>query len=229
MSAALATMMLASCQNEEIVNKATDGRMFTLEVSQGMDSRTTLTPATGGYQTLWSEGDQIYVTSEDGKTTGVLTLVSTPGSPNGTFQGFVFGEGDLCYISKYENSLGGKVIVNGYSAWEYTDTPANLNLFTSIAKWFDSPIYLNWKNPNVVSRVQPYIRTNGKKAVVMLVNASLDTTNPFEIAVKGEMTEAVLLNPDGSEIKLEIRRENDRVFANIPTINPWDIAFVLLR
>jgi len=97
MSAALATMMLASCQNEEIVNKATDGRMFTLEVSQGMDSRTTLTPATGGYQTLWSEGDQIYVTSEDGKTTGVLTLVSTPGSPNGTFQGFVFGEGDLKY------------------------------------------------------------------------------------------------------------------------------------
>ena len=141
----------------------------------------------------------------------------------------VFGEGDLCYISKYENSLGGKVIVNGYSAWEYTDTPANLNLFSSIAKWFDSPIYLNWKNPNVVSRVQPYIRTNGKKAAVMLVNASLDTTNPFEIAVKGEMTEAVLLNPDGSEIKLEIRRENDRVFVDIPTIDAWDIAFVLLR
>jgi hypothetical protein len=141
----------------------------------------------------------------------------------------VFGEGDLCYISKYENSLGGKVIVNAYSAWEYTDTPANLNLFRSIAKWFDSPIYLNWKNPNVVSRVQPYIRTNGKKAAVMLVNASLDTTNPFEIAVKGEMTEAVLLNPDGSETKLEIRRENDRVFVDIPTIDAWDIAFVLLR
>lgn len=141
----------------------------------------------------------------------------------------VFGEGDLCYISKYENSLGGKVIVNAYSAWEYNDTPADLNLFSSIAKWFDSPIYLKWKNPHIISRVQPYIRTNGKKAAVMLINASLDTTNPFEIAVKGEMTEAVLLNPDGSETKLEIHRENDRVFVDVPTIDSWDIAFVLLR
>ena len=81
----------------------------------------------------------------------------------------------------------------------------------------------------MISRVQPYIRTNGKRAAIMLLNASLDTTNPFEIAVKGEMTEAVLLNPDGSEIKLEIRHENDRVFVDIPTINAWDIAFVLLR
>ena len=141
----------------------------------------------------------------------------------------VFGEGDLCYISKYENSLGGKVIVNAYDAWEYTDTPANLNLFSSIARWFESPLYLKWKNPHVVSRVQPYIRSDGKKAAVMLVNASLDTTNPFEIVVKGKMTEAVLLNPDGSETKLEGYRENGSIYVDIPTINAWDIAFILLR
>lgn len=96
-SAAIVSMMLANCTDKELVDQATDGRMFTLEVSRGMDSRTTLTPATGGYQTLWSEGDQIYVTSEDGGTTGVLALVSSPGSANGTFQGYVFGEGELKY------------------------------------------------------------------------------------------------------------------------------------
>jgi len=140
-----------------------------------------------------------------------------------------FGEGDLCYISKYENSLGGKVVVNGFDAWEYTDTPANLYLFSSIAKWFNSPLCLKWKNPHMVSRVQPYIRTDGKKAAVMLLNASLDSTNPFEIIVKGDMTEAVLINPNGSEIKLVSHRENDCLYVEIPTITAWDIAFIKLK
>ena len=93
MSAAVVTMMLASCTNEELVNQTTDGRMFTLEVTKGANSRTAL----DGLQTVWSEGDKIYVTSEDGKTTGVLTLASKPGLPDGTFQGYIFGEGELKY------------------------------------------------------------------------------------------------------------------------------------
>lgn len=145
------------------------------------------------------------------------------------FRANMFGEGDLCYISKYQNELGGKIIVNGFDAWEYTDSPANLNLFTSIAKWFEAPLYLKWENPHAVSRVQPYIRTNGKQAAIMLLNASLDTTNSFEIAVKGEMTKATLLNPDGSETALTCYKKGDRLFVDIPTIYPWDIAFVLLK
>lgn len=95
-STAVAAMMLASCTNESLVNQKADGRMFTLKVSQGMDSRTTLTPVAEGFQTLWSEGDQIYVTSEDGKTTGVLTLdPQDKGKPSGTFTGYIFGNGTL--------------------------------------------------------------------------------------------------------------------------------------
>ena len=98
MSAAIVSMVFASCTNEELVNQTTDGRMFTLEVSQGMDSRTTLTQTPEGYQTLWSAGDQIYVTSEDGKTTGVLTLdPQDAGKPSGSFSGYVFGKGELKY------------------------------------------------------------------------------------------------------------------------------------
>lgn len=140
----------------------------------------------------------------------------------------VFGEGDMCYISKYENSLGGKVIVNGYDAWEFTESPNNLHLFSSMAEWFDCPIRLRFKNNDVISRVQPYIRTNGKRAAVMLLNASFDTTNPFEIMVKGEMTNAVMIDHDNNEIKLDCFKEKDRLCVNIPTINMWDIAFILL-
>ncbi len=139
----------------------------------------------------------------------------------------LFEEGDRCYISKYTNALGGKVIVNGFDAWEFTDNPCNLYLFSSMAEWFDAPIRLKWENPNAVSRVQPYIRTNGKRAAVMLLNASMDTTNPFEIVVKGSMTEAVLLAPDGSETALKSRREEENLCIEIPPIDCWDITYIL--
>ena len=90
--AAVATMMFASCQNDMIESVEQQGRMFTLEVNQG-GSRTAL----DGLQTVWSKGDQIYVTSEDGQTTGVLTLIGEGGDASGKFSGFVFGNGELKY------------------------------------------------------------------------------------------------------------------------------------
>lgn len=90
--AAVATMMFASCQNDMIESVEQQGRMFTLEVNQG-GSRTAL----DGLQTVWSKGDQIYVTSEDGQTTGVLTLIGEGGEAGGKFSGFVFGNGELKY------------------------------------------------------------------------------------------------------------------------------------
>lgn len=130
--------------------------------------------------------------------------------------------------SKYQNKLGGKVVVNAFDAWEYNDQPHNLYQFASICKWFDMPIYLRYSNPNTVSRVQPYIRSNGKQAAVTLLNASFDTTYPFEVCVKGNMTNAVLLSPDGSTLSLESKREDDRLCVSIPEIAMWDIAVVLL-
>ncbi|MBE6729963.1 MAG: hypothetical protein E7568_07020 [Ruminococcaceae bacterium] len=141
----------------------------------------------------------------------------------------IFGEGDKWYISKYENSLGGKVIVNGFDAWQQCDTPSNLYQFASIAEWFDSPLRLKYENAEAVSRVQPYIRTDGKKAAIQLFNASLDTTNPFEVIVKGDMTKAILLKADGSEIPLTCHRGKEHLYVNVPTISPYDITFILAK
>ena len=62
----------------------------------------------------------------------------------------------------------------------------------------------------------------------MLLNASLDTTNPPETSVKGEMTRAVLLASYGSETLLNTRREGKRILVYIPEIGIWDIAHILL-
>ena len=97
----LSTLLsLVSCQSEKLVNDggSQQGQQFTLTASKGMGgSRTAIING----QTVWSEGDKIFVSSKDGRTTGVLTLnpESIKKDPTkGTFSGFVFGDpDDLAY------------------------------------------------------------------------------------------------------------------------------------
>ena len=90
MSTALMALMTASCTNEEIINQPFEGEgvPFTLSAEHGMASRTTLS----GQQTLWSEGDQIYVSSADGSVYGVLTLKNGANSNSAEFFGYISGD-----------------------------------------------------------------------------------------------------------------------------------------
>ena len=96
MSAAMLAFLAASCTNEELVQEPmmSGGQPFTLSAEHGMASRTVL----DGNQTLWSEGDQIYVSSADGSVYGVLTLKKGAGSDKAEFFGYVSGDpSELAY------------------------------------------------------------------------------------------------------------------------------------
>ena len=83
------------------------GQQFTLTASKGMGgSRTAIING----QTVWSEGDKIYVSSKNGDVTGVLTLTSEPGEPTGTFSGFVFGNPDKLAYSVFPAPTDGTEI-----------------------------------------------------------------------------------------------------------------------
>ncbi|MBE5893486.1 MAG: hypothetical protein E7286_08945 [Lachnospiraceae bacterium] len=129
-------------------------------------------------------------------------------------------------ISKYENAMGGKIIVDSYDPWHYCDEAHRLYLYSSIAEWFGAPLRMCWPDPCRISRIQPYIRTNGSKAAILLVNASLDTSYETEILVRGTMTKAVLVHKDGSETSLSCHREGEQLCIRIPPIGGWEIACV---
>ena len=71
-----------------------------------------------------------------------------------------------------------------------------------------------------------HIRTNGSKAAILLVNASLDSSYGTEILVRGTMTKAVLVHKDGSETSLSCHREGEQLCIRIPPIGGWEIACV---
>lgn len=128
-------------------------------------------------------------------------------------------------ISKYQNELGGKIIVDSAGPWHLVDDIGRVNLLASIAKWFGCP-YIEWENQFMVSRVQPFVKTDGKKALVMLLNTSFDRSYPFQITVGGEMKVATLLKENGEELPLEVIRKNGSLSIKVPEIAPWEIATV---
>lgn len=100
---------MVGCQSEKLVDDgSSQSSLVTLTASKGMgNSRTAIV----GTQTVWSAGDQIYVSSKDGKVTGVLTLEAEyAGKTEGTFSGFVFGNPKSLEYSVFPAPKNGTVI-----------------------------------------------------------------------------------------------------------------------
>lgn len=97
------------------------GQQFTLTASRGIQSRTNLGTEKNTLQLRWSAGDQIYVSSKDGKTTGVLTIKEgDENKPSATFSGFVFGHPEDLYYSVYPvPNEDGKIEMTGVVGNEY--------------------------------------------------------------------------------------------------------------
>jgi len=83
---------LVGCQSEKLVDEGGSqqgGQMITLTVTKSSGSRTEL-GGTDGKQTVWSEGDQIFVSSYDGTVYGHLDIKSGVGETTGEFSGFIY-------------------------------------------------------------------------------------------------------------------------------------------
>jgi len=134
-----------------------------------------------------------------------------------------------CCISKYENSLGGKVVVFGYSPWNYIGCPAKMWQLKQIAWWMGTPAVLRFAKEYAVSRVAMFVRGNSKKAAVTLINASLDPSTPFEVLIRGDMTTARILNTDGYDAQATVRRENGVLAVTVPQMQPWREYIILAQ
>ena len=172
-------LILVGCQDETLVNNGSlQGPEFTLTASKGVMSRTHL--GSDGKQTLWSEGDRIYVSSADGSVYGYLTLVADDANKNvGTFTGNLQGEGDLD-----PNSLVYAVYPVPSRNWpdDGTVAPLNLSSVTGGDK-LNAPMVGQVENQNVVfENTCGILRLN-------LQNANKAAGKSFKISAKsGEET-----------------------------------------
>ena len=131
-------------------------------------------------------------------------------------------------ISKFENELGGKIIVDTSDPWRLSDDVGRVKLLSSVSKWMGCP-YIEWENDLTPSRIQPFVKTDGKKALIMLLNPSTDSSNPFFITLRGKMKDAALIRNDGTEISLEAEALDGALRISVPSVEAWDIATLFAR
>ncbi|MBE0654668.1 MAG: hypothetical protein IH594_12765, partial [Bacteroidales bacterium] len=129
-------------------------------------------------------------------------------------------------MTAFLNGIGGKVVVSAYSAWKFLGHPYKLWQLRSIAEWMGSPLVLRWQDPMVVSRIAPFIRSDGKRAAMLFMNASLDKSQPFDAILRGSMTRAFMLLPDGSRQELESEKEGELLAIGVKGIDPWSNAVI---
>ena len=130
-------------------------------------------------------------------------------------------------VTAYENELGGKVVVCGYSPWRFLGHPSKLWQLRALSDWMSSPLMLRWSDPARIARLVPFIRGDGKRAAVLLINASLDVSEPADLLLRGDMTHACVLNSDGARANLKTAREGKCLCIRLPSIQPWHPLVVL--
>lgn len=185
LGAALLSILAGSCTNENIAELEQESRMVCIEASHGVTSRTGI----NGNQTVWQEGDQIYVSSADGKCYGTLTLSEGANSANGIFKGFVSGKpSDLAY-SVFPVPRNGKI--------DLTERPANNP---------DAPMIATFGSSNSLS----FDLTCGMVAIKINGAEDKDVTLTYD-GMKLGGSAAVVYNAETKKYELEYTRSEDGV------------------
>lgn len=133
-----------------------------------------------------------------------------------------------CCLSKYTNVWGGRVVVFGYQPWKFLGCPAKLWQLRALAQWMDAPATIRFSEPYAVSRIVPFVRSDGRRAAATLFNASLDPSMPFEVVLRGSMTRARLLYVDSCPTSVAtVNHGQNELAVRVPAMAPWSACIVL--
>jgi len=187
-------LMASSCQNEEVVqNQSAQGQAFTLTASKGMGSRT----AIDGDKTVWSEGDKIYVSSKDGKVTGVLTLTDGADDVTGTFSGFVFGNPNQLAYSVYPAPTSGTTLdLSEVAGAHQLDAPmiGKINQDGDVDVQFNHACGVLYVNlPGSTGQDFTITATNGGTAIYLAATANVSASS---IQWNGEVPSLKFTSPE---------------------------------
>jgi len=120
-----ALVLMVGCQDKEMVDTSVSGgTQISITASKRLSSRTTMD--TDGVTTVWSAEDQIYVSSNDGKVTGLLRIdPNDVGKTSATFTGYV---------------LGGSPSKLDYSVYPVPNSNGEIDLTTRTADKMNAPM-----------------------------------------------------------------------------------------
>lgn len=185
-AAAMMVFAAASCQNEDIqVQQDIQGQEFILEATFGAPTRTTLEEGTlGGYQTVWSEGDQILVCSADGRSKGILTLSQGAGEKSGKFRGFVSGDASQIVHAIFPVPKNGVIDLSNVDAGE-VDAPMTAGVSGGNASFSNACAMIKLNIVNIESDEVVKLTCDKRQEEVALLGGLFKIVQSDETSISG--------------------------------------------
>lgn len=122
----------------------------------------------------------------------------------------------------FENELGGRVAVHGYMPWTNLASSAKRAQLVAVCDWISKD-----RLPVIIKstlKIVPFVRASNSRAVIGLLNTSFDETGEFEIELRTPATclyEISAVEPRMHIEESRIRREMDKTFVTLRSIEPW--------
>lgn len=135
-------------------------------------------------------------------------------------------------LALYENSLGGRIAVSGYAPWQNICSYAKRYQIVSIFDWLS-----NGKMPVRIDKclkVVPFIKTSnsGKKFMVMLLNASFDSTGSFEVSLRYAQNDIKCIDKNGDTVSITdcaiLSKCENETRLKVNNIMPWDFIIIMV-
>lgn len=173
------------------------------------------------YITFWGDDSRCYVLKKTAPETQFISGLET-------IQGVPVGP---C-LSLYENDLGGRVAVCGFMPWRFIGSMEKRHQLNEICNWICGsrmPVCIR-----ECVKVVPFMRkaSDGKSALLMLVNGSLDETGKIRILLdaKGEINVSELQkNGDMTPCKTVKEAIADQTEVEIENMKSWEFKVLYIE
>ena len=120
----------------------------------------------------------------------------------------------------------GDKVVLGYNPYCFIGTPGYLGMLRELQKALGASVWLEPWDVYECPRVSTWVRADGHRAAVLLINGQTDTAEQFDVCFRGDAKTAELVRPDGSRETLPVRREEGVLKAGIARLAPWEMGVV---
>ena len=129
-------------------------------------------------------------------------------------------------VSLCTNRFGAKVCVMSFEPWYSLGTPGKMYQLRSILREMGADVRLEPVLPYDISRTAPFLRSDGRRHMLLLTNAWLDRAEAFDAVIRGQASKAHMMDMEGNCTGLDVTQEEGEFHVRIPALEPWQTAVI---
>ena len=119
------------------------------------------------------------------------------------------------------NSFGAPVCVMSFEPWYSLGTPGKMFQLRSLLAHMQAPVRLEPVLPYDISRTAPFLRSDGRRHMLLLTNAWLDRAEAFDAVIQGAASSAWCMDLTGRRASLPVQQNDGHFRLHIPHMDPW--------